>query len=84
MTTCIFLSNFNWIKCSPGPTIVLSTMVAPGEDFLYLFVLSPAAASKLSPSHQIKKLAWEILPSKAGTVFALPQHGVRCALPEYP
>lgn len=45
MTTFILLSNLNGMKMFSGAAIVLRTMAAPGEDFLYLFVLSPAAAS---------------------------------------
>lgn len=45
MTTFILLSNLNEMKMFSGATIVLSTMATPGEDFMYLFVLSPVATS---------------------------------------
>lgn len=81
LTTFLSVSNLSWLKKrSSGPVIVLSTIAAPGEVFLYLFVLSATtpsplpttAACKLNLSHQIKrKVGLGKPPSKAETVSAL-------------
>lgn len=63
MTTFILLSNLNWAKMLSGPAIVLSTIAAPGEAFLYLFVLSPCCRLLAQPFPSDKKKSWLEKPS---------------------